>query len=46
MKALTEFGDRTIQIARAISWSADSQFVFAAVAETDTDIVLYGGLLR
>jgi hypothetical protein len=33
-------------IARSVSWSADSQFLFAAVAETETDIVLFDGLLE
>jgi Tol biopolymer transport system component len=46
MKQLTDFGDRCTVIARSVSWSADSQFVFAAVAETETDIVLFDGLIR
>jgi serine/threonine protein kinase/WD40 repeat protein len=46
MKQLTDFGDRCNVIARSVSWSADSQFVFAAVAETETDIVLFDGLIR
>jgi len=29
-----------------VSWSADSRFVFAAVAETETDIVLLDGLIK
>jgi hypothetical protein len=46
MKQVTAFGDRCTVIARSVSWSADSQFVFAAVADTETDIVLFDGLLR
>jgi Tol biopolymer transport system component len=46
MKLLTDFGDRCTVIARNVSWSADSQFVFAAVAEIETDIVLFDGLIR
>jgi serine/threonine protein kinase/Tol biopolymer transport system component len=46
MKQLTDFGDRCNVIARSVSWSADSQFLFAAVAETETDIVLFDGLIR
>jgi Tol biopolymer transport system component len=46
MKPLTDFGDRCTVIARSVSWSADSQFVFAAVAEIETDIVLFDGLIR
>jgi Tol biopolymer transport system component len=46
MKQLTDFGDRCNVIARSVSWSADSQSLFAAVAETETDIVLFDGLIR
>jgi Tol biopolymer transport system component len=46
MKQLTDFGDRCNVIARSVSWSADSQFLFAAVAETETDVVLFGGLIK
>jgi Tol biopolymer transport system component len=46
MKQLTDFGDRCNVIARSVSWSADSQFLFAAIAETETDIVLFDGLIR
>ena len=44
MRAVTDFGDRTVFIARWVSWSPDSRFVYAAVAETDADIVLLNGL--
>jgi eukaryotic-like serine/threonine-protein kinase len=45
MRAVTDFGDRAILIARSVSWSADSQHLYAAVAESETDIVLLDGLL-
>jgi Tol biopolymer transport system component len=46
MQQLTDFGDRCNVIARSVSWSADSQYLFAAVAETETDVVLFNGLIR
>ena len=46
MRRLTDFGDRPILIARSVSWSADSQHLYAAVAEQETDIVLFDGLLE
>jgi Tol biopolymer transport system component/predicted Ser/Thr protein kinase len=45
MRAVTDFGDRSVFIARSISWSPDSRHVYAAVAETDADIVLLDGML-
>jgi Tol biopolymer transport system component len=45
-KQLTDFGDRCTVIARSVSWSADSQSIFAAVTETETDIVLFDALIR
>ena len=45
MKPVTDFGGRTVMIARSVSWSADSQSLYAAVAEIGTDIVLLNGLL-
>jgi hypothetical protein len=46
MKQLTDFGDRSNVIARSVSWSGDGQSLFAAVAETESDIVLFDGLIR
>jgi Tol biopolymer transport system component len=46
IRPLTDFGDRSNVIARSVSWSADGQSLFAAVAETETDIVLFDGLIR
>jgi Tol biopolymer transport system component len=40
MRALTDFGERSVFIARWVSWSPDSRHVYAAVAETDADIVV------
>jgi Tol biopolymer transport system component len=45
MRALTDFGDRPLMIARSVSWSADSRYVYAAVAEIESDIVLWDGLI-
>jgi len=33
-------------IARQVSWSPDGKFIYAAVVETDADIVLLDGMLR
>jgi Tol biopolymer transport system component len=46
MHRVTDFGDRSIVIARRVSWSRDSQFVYAAIAETDSDVVLLKNLVR
>jgi Tol biopolymer transport system component len=43
---LTDFGHRPILIARQVSWSPDGKFIYAAVVETDADIVLLDGMLR
>ena len=45
MKPVTDFGERTVVIARSVSWSVDGQSLYAAVAEVGTDIVLLNGLL-
>ena len=45
MRPLTDFGDRSVVISRSVSWSADSRHLYAAVADTETDIVLFDGLL-
>ena len=46
MRPLTDFGDRSVVIARRVSWSPDSKYLYAAVADTDADIILLAGLLR
>ncbi|HVH57190.1 MAG TPA: protein kinase [Vicinamibacterales bacterium] len=43
---VTNFGDRTIVIARRVSWSADGRSIFAAVSEGDADIWLLDGLIE
>jgi hypothetical protein len=43
MRAITDF-DHSVFIARWVSWGPDSRHVYAAVAETDADIVLLNGL--
>jgi Tol biopolymer transport system component len=45
-RQVTDFGDRATFIARRVSWSPDGKFIFAAVGEGDTDIVLLDGLVR
>ena len=46
MRPLTDFGNRAVVIGRRVSWSRDSKILYAAVADTDADIVLLAGLLR
>ncbi len=45
LQRITDFGVRSVEIARSIAWSADSRSIYAAVAERETDIVLLEGLL-
>ncbi len=45
MRAVTDFGDRSVFIALWISWAPDSRRVNAAVADTDADIVALNGIL-
>jgi Tol biopolymer transport system component len=42
---VTDFGDRTIFIARRVSWSFDSRSILVAIGEGDADIVLLDGLI-
>ena len=44
MKRATAF-NRPVVIARRVSWSRDSRHIYAAVAETDADIVLLQNVL-
>jgi Tol biopolymer transport system component len=46
MKPITDFGGRSVDIARSIAWSADGRFIYAALAEVETDIVLLEGLIQ
>jgi Tol biopolymer transport system component len=43
-RQITDFGRRPILIARQVSWSRDGKFIYAAVAESDSDIVLLENL--
>jgi hypothetical protein len=43
-RPVTDFGRRAVLITRSIAWSSDSQFVYAAVAELDADVVLLEGV--
>jgi Tol biopolymer transport system component len=45
MRAVTDFGERSVLIARHVSWSPDSRHVYVAVADTSIDVVLLEGLL-
>jgi hypothetical protein len=44
MRAVTDFAERSVFIGRQVSWSPDSRHVYAAVADTDADIVLLEGV--
>ena len=33
-------------ISHSVSWSADSQYLYAAVAEVEADVVLFDGLIQ
>jgi len=45
MRQITDFGQRSVLIVRRVSWSPDGKYIYAAVADTDADIVLLDGLL-
>jgi Tol biopolymer transport system component len=44
-RQITDFGRRPVLIARQVSWSKDGKFLYASVAESDSDIVLLDGML-
>jgi len=46
MRQLTDFGEQAVIIARRVSWSPDGKYIYAAVAETDADVVLFEDLLK
>lgn len=46
MHPVTDFGQNRTFIARRISWSSDSKWIFAAVGQGDADIVQMDGLLN
>jgi Tol biopolymer transport system component len=43
-KKLIDFGARNVVIAGRVAWSRDGEFVYAAVEDVDSDIVLLSGL--
>jgi len=46
MRQITDFGERSVLIARRISWSPDGKRIYAAVADIDADIVMLEGLAQ
>jgi Tol biopolymer transport system component len=46
LRQITDYGTRATLIVRNAVWSPDSKTLYAAVADTDADIVLLVGLLR
>lgn len=44
LRRLTDFGQQPTFIVRRVSWSSDGRFIFAAVGEGDSDVVLLEGL--
>ena len=45
LRQVTDFQQRSTTIGRQVSWSADNRYIFAALVETDADIVLLKGAL-
>ena len=45
LRQVTDFGHRSTLIVRRVSWSPDSQEIYAATADCDADIVMLEGLL-
>jgi serine/threonine protein kinase len=45
LRQLTDFGRRATFIARRLSWASDSRFIFAAVGEGESDVVLLAGVV-
>jgi len=46
MHPITDFGDRHTFIVRHVAWSRDNKYIFAAVGDGNSDIVLLDGLLH
>lgn len=44
-RQITDLGQRPTLIGRQVSWSRDGKFIYAAVAEIDSDIVLLDGVV-
>ena len=45
LRPVTDFQQRSTTIGRQVSWSTDNKYIFAALVETDADIVLLEGVL-
>jgi Tol biopolymer transport system component len=45
LRQVTDFQQRPTTIGRQVSWSTDGKYIFAALVETDADIVLLKGAL-
>ena len=45
LRPITKFGELRTFISRRVSWSQDGQFIYAAVGEGDSDIILLNGLI-
>ena len=46
LQRATDFRDRATFIVRQVTWSPDSKFLYAAIADVDADVVSISGLLR
>jgi Tol biopolymer transport system component len=46
LRQITDFGKAATDIARRVSWSADSRHIYAAVARSDADVVVLSNLLQ
>jgi Tol biopolymer transport system component len=46
LKQITEFAPKRSFVARRVSWSSDGKWIYAAVGEGDSDIVLMDGILK
>ncbi|HEX5108834.1 MAG TPA: protein kinase [Vicinamibacterales bacterium] len=45
MRRLTDYGNRSVLIARRVAWSQDDRFIYAAVADVNSDVVALDNLL-
>ncbi len=45
LRQVTDFQQRATLIGRQVSWSRDNKYIFAALVEMDTDVVLLEGTL-
>jgi Tol biopolymer transport system component len=44
LRQLTDFGEQPTSITRRVSWSSDGRFIFAALGQADSDVVLLDGV--